>query len=76
MTALTMPPARTFWRSVPVIVVAGCLIGAIGFGPRSTMGFFLTPMTTDNGWSRETFALAIAIQNLVWGVAQPFRSHL
>jgi predicted MFS family arabinose efflux permease len=72
MTALSVPPTRTFWRSVPVIVVAGCLIGAIGFGPRSTMGFFLTPMTTDNGWSRETFALAIAIQNLVWGVAQPF----
>src|ERR1700681_2066018 len=72
MTTLSMPSARTFWRSTPVIVVAGCLIGAIGFRPRSTMGFFLTPMTTDNGWSRETFALAIAIQNLVWGVAQPF----
>ena len=67
-----MPSARTFWRSTPVIIVAGCLIAAIGFGPRSTMGFFLTPMTTDNGWSRETFALAIAIQNLVWGAAQPF----
>src|SRR5205809_3154819 len=36
------------------------------------MGFFLTPMTTENGWSREVFALAIAIQNLAWGVAQPF----
>jgi MFS family permease len=55
-----------------VIIVAGCLIGAIGFGLRSSMGFFLMPMTTENGWSRETFALAIAIQNLVWGLAQPF----
>jgi MFS family permease len=72
MTALSMPRAQTFWRSAPVVIGAGCLIAAIGFGPRSTMGFFLTPMTTENGWSRETFALAIAIQNLVWGVAQPF----
>ena len=65
-------PMRPLWRSVPVILVAGCAIGAIGFGPRSTMGFFLTPMTTQYGWDREVFALAIAIQNLVWGVAQPF----
>ena len=35
------------------------------------MGFFLTPMSSENGWSREVFALAIAIQNLVWGAAQP-----
>ena len=72
MTALAMPSARSFRRSAPLVIVAGCLIGAISFGPRSTMGFFLTPMTTENGWSREVFALAIAIQNLVWGAAQPF----
>jgi MFS family permease len=59
-------------RSVPLIVIAGCLIAVLSFGPRSTMGFFLTPMTSEYGWSRETFALAIAIQNLVWGIAQPF----
>jgi MFS family permease len=59
-------------RSIPVVLVAGCLIAILSFGPRSTMGFFLTPMTTQYGWSRETFALAIAVQNLVWGVAQPF----
>jgi MFS family permease len=55
-----------------LVVFAGCLIAMLSFGPRSTMGFFLTPMTTEYGWSRETFALAIAIQNLVWGIAQPF----
>jgi len=65
------PPAQPFWRSVGVILLAGCVISAFTMGPRSTMGFFLTPMATDNGWSREIFALAIAIQNLVWGVAQP-----
>ena len=72
MTARSMFRVVAFRRSVPMVVAAGCLIGAISFGSRSTMGFFLTPMTTENGWSRETFALAIAIQNLMWGVAQPF----
>jgi predicted MFS family arabinose efflux permease len=55
-----------------VILIAGCALAMLNTGPRSTMGFFLTPMTRDNGWSREIFALAIAIQNLVWGAAQPF----
>ena len=59
-------------RAVPVILLAGCAIAAIGFGPRATMGFFLTPMSGEYGWSREVFALAIAIQNLVWGIGQPF----
>ena len=72
MTSATLPASRAFWRSVPVVLVAGCAIGAIGFGPRSTMGFFLTPMSTEYGWGREVFALAIAIQNLVWGIGQPF----
>ena len=72
MTARSMFRVVALRRSVPMVVAAGCLIGAISFGSRSTMGFFLTPMTTANGWSRETFALAIAIQNLMWGVAQPF----
>lgn len=58
--------------SIPFIVACGCLIAILTFGPRSTMGFFVTPMTEANDWSREIFALAIAIQNLVWGLAQPF----
>src|SRR5690606_24414253 len=49
-----------------------CAIAALNFGPRSTMGFFLTPMSSEHGWGREVFALAIAIQNLVWGMGQPF----
>src|SRR5581483_7701321 len=61
-----------FLTSVPVILVAGCAVALLNTGPRSTMGFFLTPMTRDNGWGREIFALAIAIQNLAWGAAQPF----
>ncbi len=63
---------RAAWQSIPVIVVCGCLVAMLGFGPRSTLGFFLTPMSTANGWGRDVFALAIAIQMLIWGAAQPF----
>ncbi len=59
------------WRSVPVIIVAGCLIAMLSFGPRASLGLFLAPMTEARGWSREAFALALAIQNLMWGAGQP-----
>jgi len=52
------------------------LIGLISFGPRSTFGFFLTPMTAANGWGRDTFALALAIEMLLWGAGQPFAGAL
>jgi MFS family permease len=55
-----------------VILACGCLISMIGFGPRSTLGFFLTPMSTAHGWGREVFALSVAIQTLLYGIAQPF----
>jgi MFS family permease len=72
MSTASHAEARPFFRSVPVIIVVGCAIAALSFGPRSTMGFFLTPMSNEHGWGREVFALAIAIQNLIWGAAQPF----
>ena len=59
------------WRTPIVVIVAGCLISMIGFGIRAVMGLFLEPMTATQGWTRETFALAMAIQNLVWGVGVP-----
>lgn len=78
-----MPPhhrspisATTLTTSIPLVIIAGTIISLLSFGPRSTMGFFLTPMTTAYGWDRETFALAIAVQNLVWGAAQPFTGML
>ena len=60
------------WRTPAVILLCGCLIGLIGFGARSGMGFFLTPMSNAFGWGRDVFALALAIQMLLWGAAQPF----
>jgi MFS family permease len=71
MTQSTAAP-RIGWRTPAVIIVCGCLIGMIGFGPRSALGFFLTPLSSANGWGREVFAFALAIQNLLWGIGQPF----
>ncbi|HEY1363997.1 MAG TPA: MFS transporter [Xanthobacteraceae bacterium] len=55
-----------------MVVICGCLISMIGFGPRSALGFFLTPMSVSNGWGREVFALSVAMQTLIYGAAQPF----
>src|SRR5581483_631522 len=41
-----------------------------------TLGLFLTPQSTANGWGRDVFGLAIAIQNIMWGLAQPFAGAL
>ncbi len=57
--------------AVTAVIAAACLVSLIGFGIRSGFGLYLEPMTTDNGWSRETFALALAIQNLLWGIGVP-----
>jgi hypothetical protein len=59
-----------------VILTCGCLIGLIGFGPRSTFGFFLAPMEAANGWGRDQFSLALAIEMLLWGAGQPFSGAL
>ena len=61
----------------PVVIVAcGCLIGLLTFGPRSSIGLFQLPMTSEFGWGRDVFSFAIAIQNLLWGVGQPFAGAL
>ena len=54
------------------IVFAGCAIALIGFGPRASSGLFQLPMIQTYGWGRDTFGLAIAIQNLLWGIGSPF----
>jgi MFS family permease len=64
--------ARSSWRTPAVILVCGCLIGMISFGPRSALGFFLTPMSAAYGWGRDVFSLAMALQMLLWGAGQPF----
>ena len=53
------------------VVLAACLISLFGFGIRASFGLYLDPLTVTKGWSRETFALAMAIQNLLWGIGVP-----
>src|SRR5918998_1461935 len=66
-------PSETRSRYSPeFIVFAGCLIALITFGPRASAGLFQVPMTAEYGWGRDVFGLAIAVQNLLWGLGQPF----
>jgi MFS family permease len=60
------------WRTPLVIVICGSLIGMLTFGPRSSVGFFMQPMSMEFSWGRDVFALAFAVQNLLWGIGQPF----
>ncbi len=60
------------WRTPIVLIAVGCAIALIAFGPRSALGQFLSPMSFERGWGREAFSFAIALQNLIWGAAQPF----
>jgi MFS family permease len=55
-----------------VLIAIGCFIALVAFGPRSALGQFLAPLSFDRGWGREAFSFAIAVQNLLWGAAQPF----
>ncbi len=73
---MTIAETRADWRTPLVVIVAGCLIAVIGFGVRSVFGLFLEPMTVTRGWDRETFALAMALQNLLWGAGLPFAGAL
>src|SRR5262245_8832737 len=68
--------AKMGWRTPLVVIICGCLISMIGFGPRSALGFFLTPMSNSQGWSRDVFALSVAMQTLLYGAAQPFSGAL
>ena len=59
------------WRTPLVIIVCGCAIALLSFGPRSGLGFFVQPMSREFGWGRDIFGLALAVQNLLWGLGQP-----
>lgn len=59
-------------KLLSLFVVASCLILAINFGLRSSMGFFMAPISSEFGYGREVFAFSLALQNLCWGLFQPF----
>ena len=76
MTAMPAAAKLVSWRTPVVIALCGCLISMMSFGPRSILGLFLTPQSQANGWDRDVFGLAIAIQNILWGLGQPFAGML
>lgn len=66
----------TLSRSALPILSASALILAISLGVRHSFGLYLEPISQSYGWGREVFAFAIALQNLLWGLAQPFTGAL
>lgn len=70
--ATALPPAPAPSRSLALVIVAGSVITSIVIGVRLTFGLYLDPVVDALSTDRGTYALAIAIQNLVWGLSQPF----
>lgn len=66
----TLSPAN--WRTPLVILICSGIILTLSLGTRHSFGLYLQPMTLDLDWNRQTFAIALAIQNLVYGLATPF----
>jgi MFS family permease len=64
--------SRALTRPQVLVIGAGAAVIAISLGVRQTFGIYLVPMTLDLEWSRGLFGFAMAIQNLLWGAAQPF----
>ena len=53
------------------VLLAGCAIIIVSFAVRASFGVFQIPIAEEFGWLRSEFSLAIAIQNLAWGIGQP-----
>ncbi|MCA2011886.1 MFS transporter [Cereibacter sphaeroides] len=53
------------------VLIGGCIVILLGFAIRASFGVFQIPIAEEFGWPRAEFSLAIAIQNLAWGIGQP-----
>ena len=72
-----MNPASTAPRlTMSQVLICGALIVTLSMGIRHGFGLWLQPITMDRGWTRETFAFALAVQNLAWGIAGPVAGML
>jgi MFS family permease len=69
MTDATRPSSTPL---ITPVLVAGCVIVIVSFAIRSAFGVFQIPIAEEFGWARAEFSMAIAIQNLAWGIGQPF----
>lgn len=64
-TPLTRPSLKT-------VLIASGVVLTLAMGVRHGLGFWMQPISQANGWTRETYSLAMALQNLMWGVFGPF----
>jgi MFS family permease len=71
-------PSRSAARAplVTPVLVAGSIVLLVGFGIRASFGVFQLPIAESFGWLRAEYSLAIAIQNLAWGIGQPLFAAL
>ena len=77
MTNASADSRSTPWYFLPMtVLVAGCVVAIINFGVRSTFGLFTVPISEAHQWPREIFSLAVAIQNLAWGIFTPIAGML
>ncbi len=76
MNAASVPPRPTQTLSMKQVLICGAAIVTLSMGIRHGFGLWLAPITMDRGWTRETFAFALAIQNLAWGLAGPLAGML
>ncbi|MES2007809.1 MFS transporter [Cupriavidus basilensis] len=72
----TIQPTPRKPLSLTTVLICGGLLVTLSMGIRHGFGLFNLPITQTHGWSRETFAFALALQNLMWGVTQPFTGAL
>ena len=74
---MTSTTARAPWYFAPaIVIIAGCLIAIVNFGVRSSFGLFTGPISEAHGWPREIYSFAMAMQNLLWGIATPLAGVL
>ena len=62
---------KSTWRGPALMIICGGLIAWLSTGTRQSLALFLQPMSGDMNWGREVFSLALALQLIIWGVAQP-----
>ncbi|MDB5596634.1 MAG: transporter [Hyphomicrobiales bacterium] len=75
-TSATNEPAQRKKLAPEIVILAACMISMLTFGPRAASGNFQLPIMSANGWGSDTFSFALAMQNLLWGIGQPFAGAL
>ena len=67
-------PTQPYSNLIHPVLIAGCIVILVSFAVRASFGLFQLPIAAEFNWPRESFSLAIAIQNLFWGIGQPIFS--